>query len=46
VDRLLVDLPFFEESGGGVTFTGGEPTSQSEFLLDALEHLGVYTLPR
>lgn len=26
------DLPFFEESGGGVTFSGGEPFSQPEFL--------------
>jgi pyruvate formate lyase activating enzyme len=46
VDRLLLDRPFFEDSGGGVTFTGGEPTSQSEFLLEALELLkghGVHT---
>lgn len=42
VDRLLVDLPFFEASGGGVTFSGGEPTSQSEFLLEALELLQVH----
>jgi len=26
------DLVFYEESGGGVTFSGGEPLGQSEFL--------------
>jgi pyruvate formate lyase activating enzyme len=26
------DLPFYQSSGGGVTFTGGEPTYQPEFL--------------
>ncbi len=26
------DRPFFEQSGGGVTFSGGEPLSQYEFL--------------
>jgi pyruvate formate lyase activating enzyme len=30
------DCVFFEESGGGVTFSGGEPLSQAEFLEDAL----------
>lgn len=32
VDELLRDLPFYEQSGGGVTFSGGEPTAQPEFL--------------
>jgi pyruvate formate lyase activating enzyme len=31
------DLPFYEESGGGATFTGGEPLAQPEFLLDLLK---------
>jgi pyruvate formate lyase activating enzyme len=31
------DLVFFDESGGGVTFTGGEPFGQPE-LLEALLH--------
>ena len=31
------DLVFFDESGGGVTFTGGEPFAQPE-LLEALLH--------
>lgn len=30
------DLPFYEESGGGATFTGGEPLAQGPFLLDLL----------
>jgi pyruvate formate lyase activating enzyme len=31
------DLLFYEQSGGGVTFSGGEPLSQSAFLLEILE---------
>lgn len=34
--ELLRDLPFYDQSGGGVTFSGGEPTAQSEFLGDIL----------
>jgi len=26
------DLPFFDDSGGGITFSGGEPMAQPEFL--------------
>jgi hypothetical protein len=33
---LREDLPFYEESGGGATFTGGEPLAQPEFLLELL----------
>ena len=31
------DIPFYDQSGGGVTFTGGEPMLQPEFLLEALK---------
>ena len=31
------DLPFYEQSEGGVTFSGGEPLSQSAFLLELLK---------
>ncbi len=41
VDRLIGELerdrPFYEESGGGVTFSGGEPLLQGPFLLACLE---------
>jgi len=41
VDELLLevgkDRVFYEESGGGVTFSGGEPLMQLDFLLAALE---------
>jgi pyruvate formate lyase activating enzyme len=30
------ELPFYDESGGGVTFSGGEPLSQPDFLLKLL----------
>ena len=30
------DRVFFEESGGGVTFSGGEPLAQADFLLSCL----------
>lgn len=35
--EVLRDRPVYEESGGGVTFSGGEPLAQPEFLLAALE---------
>ena len=35
--RLERDRPFYEESGGGVTFSGGEPLLQGEFLLACLD---------
>ena len=31
---------FFDQSGGGVTFSGGEPLMHSEYLLDALKECG------
>ena len=35
-DTLERDRVFFEASGGGVTFSGGEPLAQAEFLSDCL----------
>lgn len=31
--RVLNDKPFYDNSGGGVTLSGGEPTLQSDFCL-------------
>jgi len=40
VDEVMAevrrDAPFYRRSGGGVTFSGGEPFSQPEFLLECL----------
>lgn len=37
VEKLLRDVPYFEESEGGVTFSGGEPLMQANGLLQLLE---------
>ena len=36
VAEVLKDRVFYDESGGGVTFSGGEPLLQFEFLMEAL----------
>jgi len=46
VKALLRDRIFFDESGGGVTFSGGEPLLQAPFVIEALQRLrqeGVHT---
>ncbi len=40
VDIVEKERVFFEESGGGVTFSGGEPLVQPEFLATLLKALG------
>lgn len=44
IDELLEvierERPFFERSGGGVTFSGGEPLLQSPFLIALLDACG------
>ncbi len=37
VEEIAKDYVFFEESGGGVTFSGGEPLLQPTFLLACLK---------
>lgn len=37
LDRIRADQPFYDESGGGVTLSGGEPLSQFDFALAVLE---------
>ena len=37
LEEIKKDIVFFRNSGGGVTFSGGEPTFQPKFLLSVLK---------
>ena len=37
IDIVLHDKPFYEESGGGITLSGGEPLIQYDFTLSLLK---------
>jgi pyruvate formate lyase activating enzyme len=37
MDQITKDIVFYDASGGGVTFSGGEPLMQPEFLLELLD---------
>ena len=39
---VLRDKVFYEESGGGVTIGGGEPTLQADFVADLLKACSVF----
>ncbi|RJP25916.1 MAG: glycyl-radical enzyme activating protein [Candidatus Omnitrophota bacterium] len=46
IQEIEKDLLFYEESGGGVTFSGGEPLVQHEFLRQSLaecKRRGIHT---
>ncbi|MGB9586225.1 MAG: glycyl-radical enzyme activating protein [Anaerolineales bacterium] len=46
INEIVADLPFYEQSNGGVTFSGGEPLLQPLFLrglLIAAHQLGIHT---
>lgn len=46
VSKLLLDRVFYEKSGGGITFSGGEPALQGEFVAKAahlLRNEGIHT---
>jgi pyruvate formate lyase activating enzyme len=46
VDEVKKDMPFYENSGGGATLSGGEPTMQPEFciaILDACKKAKMHT---
>jgi len=38
--EIQKDTPFYDTSGGGVTFSGGEPLMQVEFLIELLKLCG------
>jgi pyruvate formate lyase activating enzyme len=40
LDIIEKERPFFDQSAGGVTFSGGEPLQQPEFLMELLEACG------
>ena len=47
VEKIRRDVAFFDESGGGVTFSGGEPLAQPRFLeaaLGACKTEGIHTV--
>lgn len=39
IDKILKAKVFFKNSGGGVTFSGGEPLLQSKFLIEVCREL-------
>ena len=46
LDVIEKERPFFEQSGGGVTFSGGEPLYHAEFLIEMLDACGERGLHR
>jgi glycyl-radical enzyme activating protein len=50
LDEVLQDVPYYNNSNGGVTISGGEPFSQPEFLIELVKalkakgvHVGIET---
>ncbi len=44
--QILKDKPYYETSGGGVTFSGGEPSLHADFILEVLKECkkqGIHT---
>jgi pyruvate formate lyase activating enzyme len=37
IKEIEKDIPFYEQSGGGLTISGGEPTAQPQFALELLK---------
>jgi len=46
MEEIEKDLPFYDQSGGGVTFSGGEPFAQPEFLMALLKACGELSIHR
>lgn len=45
LEIIKKDLIFYEESGGGVTFSGGEPMLQKDFLAEVLKSCRIMDIP-
>ncbi|MBD3214044.1 MAG: glycyl-radical enzyme activating protein [Candidatus Lokiarchaeota archaeon] len=46
IEIVIRDKPFYDNSGGGITVSGGEPTMQTEFLINLLKNIkkkGIHT---
>ncbi len=46
VEEVEKERVFFDQSGGGVTFSGGEPLTQPKFLLALLKEMGKRSIHR
>ena len=46
MDAIEKERVFFEQSGGGVTFSGGEPLMHSDFLIKLLDECGSRNIHR
>ena len=46
IEEVLRDTAFYDESGGGVTFSGGEPLAQAGFLAALLDRCGELEIHR
>jgi pyruvate formate lyase activating enzyme len=46
LSEIQKDIPFYDTSGGGVTFSGGEPLLQADFLIDLLQLCGTEHIHR
>jgi pyruvate formate lyase activating enzyme len=46
ITEIEKDLPFYDQSGGGVTFSGGEPLYQSGHLISLLKRCGELEIHR
>ncbi len=46
IGEIEKDLPFYDQSGGGVTFSGGEPLHQADHLIRLLKRCGELEIHR
>jgi pyruvate formate lyase activating enzyme len=46
VEKIIKDIVFYDQSSGGVTFSGGEPLMQPDFLVALLDACGQLDLHR